>query len=54
MDTLSFDLGAVFDVSEAFSITADLVYEKWDDEEYYLTDDTGDFFMGMIGFLFTF
>ena len=41
-------------MNEFFGITADFVYEKWTDDEYYLTDDTGDFFMGTIGFLFTF
>ena len=54
INTFGLNFGAAFEVNEFFGITADFDYEKWDDEEWYLVDGTGDFYMGTFGFLFTF
>jgi hypothetical protein len=52
--TWNIDVGADWMISDSVSIFTALSYAKWEDEEYVLVDQTGDYFIGNLGLVFTF
>lgn len=47
-------IGADFQVNEKWGIYSNFTYAKWEDEEYVLEDNTGDYYMGSLGMVLSF
>ena len=47
-------VGADFQINEKWGVYSNFTYAKYEDEEYVLEDNTGDYYMGSLGMILTF
>ena len=54
INNYNISVGADVMLLDNVSLYSLLSYAKWEDEEFVTSDDTGDYFIGSLGFMFTF